>query len=174
MTHINLHPFEALEDPVFLTSIKLEAAKLKTLVAKELQRKYGQFSAQDEARERTLNDEADLPSDGKLPAGRDWEAEVRVGIHAHPSMSHLHIHVLSVDRFSESMKHRKHYNSFNTPFFIDVEDFPLAKDDIRRHPTGQGYLASDLTCWRCGKGFGNKFRLLKTHLVVEFDKWKRE
>lgn len=47
------------------------------------------------------------------------------GVHSHPSMNHLHVHVLSVDRRSERMKHRKHYNSFATGFFVGVEEFPL-------------------------------------------------
>lgn len=106
-----------------------------------------------------------------LPKGRDWSKEVKVGVHAHPSMNHLHIHVLSVDRFSECMKHRKHYNSFATDFFVPLEDFPLAEDDVRRK---QEYLNQDLKCWRCGKNFGNKFARLKEHLAEEFEEWRKE
>ena len=96
------------------------------------------------------------------------------GIHAGPSMNHLHIHVLSVDRENVWMKHRKHYNSFNTPFFVPMEDFPLAVDDPRRHPGREGYLGWDFRCWRCGAWYGNKFARLKEHLSEEFKAWREE
>ena len=166
-----LHPFDAFKDLRFLESVKAEAKKLKSLVASELRRKYGKQSATEQARIQAM--EADPPPE-TLPPGRDWEKDVMVGIHAGPSMNHLHIHVLSVDRFSECLKHRKHYNSFATPFLVDVEDFPLSKDDARRSPSEQHYLSRDLVCWRCGKNFGNRFSNLKAHLAEEFERWKRE
>jgi len=169
-----LHPFDAFEDPDFLASVQKEVKKVRTLVAKELRRRYGKFSAKDKAREDILNGEVDIPERGELPEGRDWEKDVMSGIHAHPSMNHLHIHVMSVDRYSDCLKHRKHYNSFTTPFFIDVTDFPLAKDDVRRHPGREGYLDADLKCWRCGRNFGHKFAPLKRHLEEEFEKWKAD
>lgn len=172
---VNLqHPFDALADPSFLALIKTEVAKTKALVAAELQRRLGQFSAAESTRQAVLNGEADAEGEGELPKGRDWAAEVMCGVHAVPSMSHLHIHVLSRDMHSEKMKHRKHYNSFNTPFLVDVEDFPLAEDDPRRDTGKAGYLKRDLVCWRCGRNFGNKFAQLKEHLETEFDAWKRE
>jgi aprataxin len=168
-----LHPFEAFEDPKFLASIQAETLKLKKLVAKELQRHYGKFSEASKLREAVLNGDIEWESD-ELPTGRDWEREVIVGIHAHPSMNDLHVHVLSRDMFSECMKHRKHYNSFNTPFLVDVADFPLAKDDPRRHPGHAGFMNRDLVCWRCGKNFKNKFKQLKEHLALELEEWKKE
>lgn len=105
--------------------------------------------------------------------GRDWSKEVMSGVHAHPSMNHLHVHVMSVDRYSECLKHRKHYNSFATAFFVPVEDFPLAKDDVRRSAGEQGYLKMDFKCWRCGRVFGNQFAKLKEHLKEEFEEWRR-
>lgn len=89
-------------------------------------------------------------------------------------MNHLHIHVISRDHYSDFLKHSKHYNSFNTPFFVDLEAFPLNEHDDRRHPGREGYLKSDLKCWRCGQNFGNKFARLKEHLAVEFEEWKSE
>jgi len=172
--HAPLHPFEAFEDADFLVSVKEQAAKLKRIVASELRRKYGPFSKQDVPREAVLNGEVELAEGEDMPVGRDWEKDVQVGIHARPSMNHLHVHVLSVDRYSECLKHRKHYNSFATPFFVPLDDFPLAEDDVRRHPGREGYLDSDMTCWKCGKNFGNKFARLKEHLKEEFEAWKRE
>ncbi|KAF2998409.1 aprataxin-like protein [Neopestalotiopsis sp. 37M] len=173
-THSQQHPFEAFEDPEFLAKVQTEAAKLRKLVAKELQRRFGKYSAAEKRREAVLSGEVELADDQDLPAGRDWEREVKVGIHAHPSMSDLHVHVISRDMSSECMRHRKHYNSFNTPFLVDVAGFPLAEDDPRRHPGRAGYLNSDLVCWRCGRNFGNKFKQLKDHLAEEFEEWKRE
>jgi aprataxin len=168
-----MHPFDAFEDADFLATVRVEAAKLKSLVGKELRRKYGKFSKQEEAREAVLNGDIELADGEALPSGRDWEAEVKVGIHAHPSMNHLHVHVMSTDRYSESLKHRKHYNSFATPFFVELDAFPLEEDDRRRHPGREGYLNSDMKCWRCGQNFGNKFARLKEHLALEFEAWKK-
>ena len=167
----SLHPFEALGDVAFLNEVKAEVQKLKVLVASELRRRYGKFSAQDQARERAMDEE---PPPKSLPRGRDWTKEVIAGVHAHPSMNHLHIHILSVDRHSEYLKHRKHYNSFATPFLVDVEDFPLARTDVRRHPGREGYLDRQYKCWRCGNMLGKKFTQLKKHLQEEFEEWRKE
>ncbi|KAL5337772.1 HIT-like domain-containing protein [Aspergillus crustosus] len=165
-----LHPTVAFDDADFLGKVKEEVKKVRTLAAGELRRKYGKCSARDKERQEALDAE---PPPDTLPAGRDWNAEIMCGIHAHPSMSHLHIHIMSVDRYSDRLKHRKHYNSFSTPFFVDIDDFPLAEDDPRRDPDRQGYLRRSFTCWRCGRDFGNQFTALKQHLEEEFEEWKR-
>lgn len=170
--HNLLHPFEAFEDPDFLALVQKETLKLKSLVAKELQRTFGRESNADARREAVLNGEEEV-GDDVLPPGRGWGAEVITGVHAVPSMNHLHVHVLSRDMHSPCLKHRKHYNSFNTPFLIDVADFPLARDDPRRHPGREEYLKRDFVCWRCGKAFKNHFQQLKEHLDVEFETWKK-
>ena len=166
-----LHPFVALSDTEFLSEVQAEVRKLRLLASKELKRRFGRDSKKEQAREAAMEE-----NEGKSnwPDGRTWEKEIISGIHAGPSMNHLHIHVLSVDRRSECMRHRKHYNSFSTPFLIDVEEFPLADDDPRRHPGREGYLNQDLKCWRCGKNFGNAFKRLKEHLEEEFLAWKGE
>lgn len=169
-----LHPFNAFEDADFLAATQVEANKLRALVARELRRRYGKFSKQDQVREQALNGEIEVPESEDLPAGRDWEKDVMVGVHAHPSMGHLHVHVISRDRCSERMKNRNHYNSFTTPFFVPLDAFPLPRDDPRRHPGREGYLNRDLKCWRCGEEFGRSFVKLKEHLAVEFEEWKRE
>ncbi|KAI1075884.1 HIT-like protein [Whalleya microplaca] len=166
-----LHPFDAFEDRAFLASVQAETTKLRQLVAKELQRRYGRYSASDRAREAVLNGETET---GELPRGRDWGLDLLVGVHAHPSMNDLHVHVLAPDMVSACMRHRKHYNSFTTPFLIDVADFPLAADDPRRHPGRAGFLEADLKCWRCGRNFGRGFKQLKEHLDVEFEEWKKQ
>jgi aprataxin len=164
------HPFVAFEDSEFLHKVRDEVKKLRSLAARELQRRYGKYSLQESARREAMQQ---YPPVDELPPGRDWEKEIMAGIHAHPSMNHLHIHVMSVDRYSDRLKHRKHYNSFATPFFVDIEDFPLAQDDKRRHPGREGYLKQDFKCWRCSRSFGNKFQELKKHLEEEYEAWKR-
>lgn len=168
----DLHPHEAFDDPVFLAMIRAEVAASLKLAVSELSRLIGPFSASNKARITAMD--SDDPPD-TLPPGRDFSQDLRVGIHAHPSMNHLHIHIISRDMHSDRLKHRKHYNSFNTDFFIPLDDFPLARDDPRRSVSYQnGNLKEDFKCWRCGKMFGNKFTLLKDHLEREFDAWKRE
>lgn len=168
------HPFDAFEDAAFLALVRAEAATLRKLVAGELQRKLGVYSKGDARRQAVLNGEVEGDDGGILPSGRDWEAEVRCGVHAVPSMSHLHVHVFSRDMHSECMKHRKHYNSFNTPFLVDLDDLPLAADDPRRNTREEAYLKWDFKCWRCSRDFGNQFKKLKEHLDDEFEQWKRE
>lgn len=110
--------------------------------------------------------------DAQLPPGRDWLAEIKAGVHTHPSMKHMHIHVLSREHDSPCVKKKKHYLSFNTSFFVQMDEFPLEEGSPRFHP---GEWASwDLVCWRCGRGFGNRFKELMGHLQGEIEAWKRE
>ena len=164
------HPFDAFEDPLFLAETKAEVEKAARTVASELRRRYGRFSASEKARIQAM--EGDEIID-ELPKGRDWSEHVMVGIHSRPSMNHLHVHVLSRDMVSDCLKHRKHYQTFNTPFFVPLDAFPLAQDDPRRHPGKAGYIDRDLVCWRCGMSFGNKFVKLKAHLEEELEQWKK-
>ncbi|EXJ84119.1 hypothetical protein A1O3_04786 [Capronia epimyces CBS 606.96] len=168
----NLNPRDAFDDHKFVDMVRSEAAAAVRLAASELSRVISPYS--ESCRARIAAMEGDDPPD-VLPAGRDFTKEFKVGIHAHPSMSHLHVHIISRDMHSARLKHQKHYNSFNTDFFIPLEDFPLAKDDIRRNTSYQNAnLKKDYKCWRCGKVFGNKFKQLKEHLDAEFEAWKRE
>lgn len=45
----------------------------------------------------------------------------RMGYHSEPSMLHLHMHIISDDFCSDSLKNKKHYNSYTTEFFIESE-----------------------------------------------------
>ena len=179
----HVHPVAALsQNPAFLAAVRSRVAALRDLVAAELRRQYGADSASDRPYQAALEAQLASPdplasSAGReppLPAGRNWHDAVVAGVHAHPSMSHLHIHVISIDRHSPCMRHRKHYNSFNTPFFVPLDDFPLPDGDDRWRPDEQGYLRQDMTCWRCGMNFGHRFAALKRHLEDEFDKWRNE
>lgn len=107
-----------------------------------------------------------------LPSGRDWVSEIKAGVHTHPSMNHMHIHILSVDMQSPCMKHKKHYLSFNSSFFVGVEEFPL-EEGSERYKTGD-WPGWDMKCWRCEENYQNKFAKLKVHLGEEFEAWRRE
>lgn len=43
----------------------------------------------------------------------------KIGYHAEPSMIRLHLHVISDDMNSPCLKTKKHWNSFNTDFFLE-------------------------------------------------------
>ena len=40
-------------------------------------------------------------------------------------MKNLHVHVITKDFHSIKLKNKKHYNSFNTSFFIEYDQLPL-------------------------------------------------
>jgi len=162
-----LRPQDAFDDPEFLADCRTEEKKVRAIVANELRRKFGKYSASDKPRLGAL--ESDDPPD-ELPAGRDWDKEIISGIHANPSMNHLHIHVLSVDMVSECMKKRNHYLSFTTDFLVGLKHFPLAEDDYRRHYKS---FPGDMFCWRCGKNYTNKMTRLLEHLEKEKEEWVR-
>ncbi|KAF2466195.1 HIT-like protein [Lindgomyces ingoldianus] len=174
------HPLHALSsNPTFLASVRSRVEKLKITVANELRRQYGKYSASDAPYQLALEDMMSSPNPPSpdqraavLPQGRDWSRSVIAGVHTHPSMSHLHIHVISVDMHSPCLKHKKHYLSFNSTFFVSLDDFPLEEDSLRFHPGD--WPSWEMKCWRCGRNFGNKFKALKHHLEGEFDAWKKE
>ncbi|BFZ06136.1 hypothetical protein BsWGS_09174 [Bradybaena similaris] len=53
------------------------------------------------------------------------ELQFRFGYHVVPSMSHLHMHVISQDFNSPFLKTKKHWNSFTTQYFVDSHSFDL-------------------------------------------------
>lgn len=105
-------------------------------------------------------------------------SDIKAGIHACPSLSNLHIHIISVDNYSPSLKNRKHYNSFNTDFFVlfeDLKDLKVSDKRINEEELySQQLLKKDLICWRCGGNFANQFRKLDAHLAEEFKAWLHE
>lgn len=174
------HPLQLLSsDPEFLAEVKPRVARLKTLVASELRRKYGSYSASDAPVQSALEEMMSQPDPPPpeeraklLPPGRNYEDDVIAGVHTHPSMNHMHIHILSREMHSKCMKHKKHYLSFQTSFFVKLEEFPLEEDSKRFKPGD--WPTWDMVCWRCGKNFKNKMKALKEHLEEEFEEWKKE
>jgi aprataxin len=167
-----LHAHTALADSAFLERFRKEAHECMLLAASELANACAPYSLQHAQRVKAM-DEGAAPAD--LPPARDFTQEIRMGFHAHPSMNHLHLHIFSRDMYSPALKHRKHYNSFNTDFLLPLDEFPYAEEDDRRSVAYQNAnLKQDFVCWRCGKMFGNHFKLLKEHLEQEFLEWRKE
>ncbi|KAF2646058.1 HIT-like protein [Massarina eburnea CBS 473.64] len=176
----NQHPLNLLStNPAFLQKVRERCARLKALAASELRRQYGRHSAKDAPYQLALSDlmSASPPpspsASATLPPGRDWTAEILIGVHTHPSMTHLHIHILSREMASPCVRHKKHYLSFHSPFFVRLDEFPLDMDDKARFHPGN-WPNWDMLCWRCERNFGQKFAALNRHLGEEFEGWKRE
>ncbi|KAI9103321.1 HIT-like domain-containing protein [Phlyctochytrium arcticum] len=91
----------------------------------------------------------------------------REGFHAVPSMRQLHMHVISQDLESPSLKHKKHWNSFTTDFFIDFEKFRLQLETNGRikfdEKKFEELLKSPLRCHRCKLECSNMPKL-KEHI----------
>jgi aprataxin len=174
------HPLHLLStNPGFLAEVKTRVDRLKHLAASELRRKYGRHSASDAPYQTALEELMDSldppPPDQRaalLPPGRDWLSEIKAGVHTHPSMNHMHIHVLSREMDSPCLKHKKHYLSFNSSFLVGLDEFPLEEGSERFKPGD--WPGWDMKCWRCGENYQNKFARLKTHLGEEFEAWKKE
>lgn len=113
-----------------------------------------------------LLDEMELLAKNTIEVLGEAEDRFKIGYHARPSMKHLHLHVISKDFDSESLKTKKHFNSFNTSFFIEAarlrteldEDGLVAQlndEEVKR------LLGQDMEC--CGKRFSNVPKL-KEHI----------
>jgi len=92
---------------------------------------------------------------------------VLIGFHAVPSMSQLHLHIISGDFDSPGLKTKKHWNSFNSPFFISpskVIQSLQVSDRVQLDKTlYEAYLESPLKCHRCSQTMPN-MPVLKTHI----------
>lgn len=177
--YYNEHPLKIFsKDDAFLDEVRKRVAHLKLLAASELRRQFGQLSASDAPYQAALEDlmsSASPPTpeqEAAIPPGRDWSQDIVAGVHTHPSMNHLHVHIFSRDMHSECMKHKKHYSSFNSTFLVQMDEFPLQERSERFHPGD--WPSWDMKCWRCGKNYRNKFKALKEHLDEEFEEWKKE
>ena len=113
--------------------------------------------------------------------GQRWAEEhapglpVALGFHSAPSMRQLHLHVISKDYDSPSLKTKKHWNSFTTPFFLDV-DWVLGQLEAEAGGSGGGpghleynvaakeaLLKGPLVCHRC-KALCSNMPKLKDHI----------
>lgn len=175
-----LHAFERFKDATFLRAAHVAVAHAKTLAAEELRRLYGSRSTTEQPRREAM-DQDDPPSDSDLPPGRDWTSELKAGIHLHPSMSNLHIHIISKDMCGASLNTAHHYNTFTTAFLVEMHEFgdgtpedPGLSEGNKVHRYANHDLTKqELRCWRCRMGFARKWATLERHLAIERDEWAR-
>ncbi|GES75800.1 transcription factor bHLH140 [Rhizophagus clarus] len=92
----------------------------------------------------------------------------RMGFHAVPSLRQLHMHVISQDFISPSLKNKKHWNSFTTEFFIDVEGIERILEEQGEVKFNKTYyedlLKSPLKCHLCDAKSIKFIPDLKKHL----------
>lgn len=97
----------------------------------------------------------------------------KIGFHPLPSMSHLHLHVVSDDHISPSVKKRAHYNSFTTKFFLPIEEVISVVGNCGQFTTNltrqnfEQLLRSGMVCHVCKKAMKN-LPFLKNHLLEHF------
>ncbi|XP_074877949.1 aprataxin isoform X2 [Buteo buteo] len=92
--------------------------------------------------------------------------EFRLGYHAIPSMSQLHLHVISQDFDSPALKTKKHWNSFTTDYFLnsqDVIEMVRSKGKVMVKDHVSELLKLPLRCHRCKKQLST-IPQLKEHL----------
>ncbi|VAH89873.1 transcription factor bHLH140-like [Triticum dicoccoides] len=97
----------------------------------------------------------------------DASLTFRLGYHSVPSMRQLHLHVISQDFNSPSLKNKKHWNSFTSAFFLDSVD---VMDEVDQHGSvtispDERLLAMELRCHRCRSAHPN-IPKLKTHIAA--------
>lgn len=171
-----------------------------TLVFQRDQRLYNSIEAYVEKAKTMMMD--DLLDSGLLKFDRHdalattefSNTFIKAGVHSIPSLSNLHIHVITQDFYSPCLKHKKHYNSFTTDFFVEFRKLkPDGTPDHNASETSdhstdydsdadpvanrlemdstklQNIVSkSHLRCLYCGENFVNKFAQLKHHLKAEF------
>ncbi|KAF4723506.1 aprataxin-like protein, partial [Perkinsus olseni] len=97
------------------------------------------------------------------------ELEFKLGIHAVPSMEPFHVHIISTDMRSNRIKHKKHWNSFTTPFFVQltqVEDILERDGNLHSILSRESHLRDDLLCNTCSRNFGSRFTKLMHHVTI--------
>ena len=108
---------------------------------------------------------------GKEMADLNPEAEFRFGYHAIPSMSQVHLHVISQDFDSPCLKNKKHWNSFTTEYFVSsdkvIRELKIEGEvSTLSAKEGKELLAKDLMCHKCDykpKNLPDLKKHLKTH-----------
>ncbi|XP_062603273.1 aprataxin-like [Saccostrea cucullata] len=97
----------------------------------------------------------------------DANLKFRLGYHSVPSMSQLHLHVISQDFDSPCLKNKKHWNSFTTEYFVDSEEIIKELEEngkvVKDVSASQELLKKDLRCHVCKKEM-KTIPALKTHI----------
>ncbi|KAF7217899.1 aprataxin isoform X3 [Nothobranchius furzeri] len=96
----------------------------------------------------------------------------RMGYHAIPSMSHIHLHVISQDFDSPCLKNKKHWNSFTTDYFMPSHDVIRMLETDGRVTVKEGtseLLKLHLRCHVCHREIPT-IPALKEHIKSHFSK----
>ena len=110
-------------------------------------------------------------------ASESEKTKVKCGFHAVQSMQPLHMHIISEDFDSSCLKTKKHWNSFNTPYFIELDSLidhlsDLGGQDyferdtfaLKDRPRLDAHLNADIKCHKCENTF-RTMPALKKHLA---------
>lgn len=111
----------------------------------------------------------------------DLKSRVNCGFHAIQSMNPLHMHIISNDFKSDCLKNKKHWNSFNTKYFINLNDliqhlevdlknmsvdyFAKDKFNLNNSKVLKEYMDQELKCNQCNLKLNNMPNL-KKHLLT--------
>lgn len=83
------------------------------------------------------------------------QLKFNLGYHRIPSLQPLHCHLISADLISHSLKHKKHWNSFTTPFFVSsqllcntLQSKQNPRDILITHERARQYEKQALNCNR--------------------------
>ena len=99
---------------------------------------------------------------------KDPSLKFQHGYHAVPSMTRLHMHVISRDFNSPCLKTKKHWNSFTSEYFLPAEEVlrrlqTQGKVEVDRSKY-EAVLKAPLKCHVCGEICQNMPKL-KTHIL---------
>ncbi|CAL4088427.1 unnamed protein product, partial [Meganyctiphanes norvegica] len=113
-----------------------------------------------------------MESKASILASKYPNSEFRYGYHAIPSMARLHLHVISQDFDSTCLKSKRHWNSFNTKYFLDSTDVIRSLEKYGQCDTSEAskdLLNEQLKCHKCSYIPQNMPKLkdhLKNHLQM--------
>ncbi|XP_066252656.1 aprataxin [Euwallacea similis] len=98
------------------------------------------------------------------------DSNFNIGYHADASMHRLHLHVISDDMDSEALKTKKHWNSFNTKFFLDSQIVIKSLEDnetvsLPSPEECKKFLELPLKCHKCSAVLKN-IPELKRHICT--------
>lgn len=105
---------------------------------------------------------------GQEMACRHPESEFRLGFHAVPSMVQLHLHCISQDFDSVSLKKKLHWNSFTSDYFLPIEKVVAElkeKGEVVKKTDMKYLLDLPLSCHKCDEKPKNMPEL-KKHIIT--------
>lgn len=122
---------------------------------------------------KVLNDEhvdllEEMDREGRNICENYPNHQFKLGYHAIPSMSQVHLHVISQDFNSACLKTKKHWNSFNTDYFIpskSVLNEVRTEGRFVEQGSAKDLLSAPLQCHKCGERQKN-MPDLKQHVIT--------